>query len=78
MHNDFDKNAVVFDKLLVLNGPMGNKNVLVVFIACVIAPHKNHFGYVSLLKDGKRGKAIVWVSYKRNFNKSNRLFCAMS
>lgn len=50
MNDDFEKNAVVFQKLLIFNCPMGNENVLVVFIACVITPYKHHLRYVALLK----------------------------
>lgn len=58
MNNDFDKNAVVFNKLLVFNRPMGNENILVVFIAGVITSHKNHFRYVPLLKNIKKRRQM--------------------
>lgn len=50
MNNDFDKNAIIFKKMLTLNCSMGNENVLVIFIAGVITLHKYHFRYITMLK----------------------------
>lgn len=50
MNNDFDKNTIIFKKLLIFNCSMGNENVLVIFVAGIITPNVHHFRYVTLLE----------------------------
>lgn len=59
MHNNLDENAIIFQKVLALNCSMGNKNVLIIFIAGVFTLHKYHFKDVPLLM--KKIKAPIRI-----------------
>lgn len=63
MHNDLDKNAIIFQKILALNRSMGNENVLIVFVGGIFTPHKHHFKYVALLfEDKTKQKKMILIT----------------